>query len=210
MAKKSTRIQILDCAEELFAEKGIGEVSLREIIGKAGVNLAAVHYHFGSRDELVREVFHRRLKEVNSERLDALEGLRVQFGKDPIPLRELLHAFLAPPFHMGKRDSGGNNFFRIIARAHAETNEVVTKELYLQLQDVLREFMKEFKRTVPTKSDTEQLLHIVFTAGAMVQAVLAPLKLEFAKQFGAREMKNQEILDLLIGFCAAGMEADES
>ncbi len=208
MAKKNTRLHILDCAEELFAERGIAEVSLRDIISKAEVNLAAVHYHFGSRDDLIREVFRRRLKEVNTQRLSELEKLREEYSPEVIPTQKLLRAFLAAPFLMGKRDSGGANFFRIIARAHAETNEVVSEELLFQLKDVIQEFLKEFKKSAPAEDDTEQLMRLVFSAGAMVQAVLAPMKEQFIKALADTDFDNEKMLEMLIRFCAAGMEAD--
>ena len=56
-----TKEQILDVAERMFAESGVHGVSLRAIIAEAGVNLAAVHYHFGSKDALVEAVFERRV-----------------------------------------------------------------------------------------------------------------------------------------------------
>ena len=56
----ATREKILDAAEELFAERGYHGVSIREIVGRAGVDLALVHYYFGPKDALFREVIERR------------------------------------------------------------------------------------------------------------------------------------------------------
>ena len=61
MAQSETVERILDAAEQLFAEKGFAETSLRLITSKAGVNLAAVNYHFGSKKALIQAVFSRFL-----------------------------------------------------------------------------------------------------------------------------------------------------
>ena len=69
MAQSETVERILDAAEQLFAEKGFAETSLRLITSKAGVNLAAVNYHFGSKEELFEAVLTRRLDPMNQQRL---------------------------------------------------------------------------------------------------------------------------------------------
>ena len=68
-----TREALLDAAESLFAEHGVQAASLRAITQQAGANLAAVHYHFGSKEGLVRAVFSRRIGPLNEERLRRLE-----------------------------------------------------------------------------------------------------------------------------------------
>lgn len=73
-----TRERILDAAERLFMESGYEGTSMRMITGEAGVNLAAVNYHFGSKEALLREVFRRRLNWLNTERLRALDLLEQQ------------------------------------------------------------------------------------------------------------------------------------
>ncbi|WP_295801994.1 TetR/AcrR family transcriptional regulator [uncultured Microbulbifer sp.] len=61
MSQLDTVHRILDAAEVLFAERGFTETSLRTITSTAGVNLAAVNYHFGSKKELIQAVFERFL-----------------------------------------------------------------------------------------------------------------------------------------------------
>ncbi|MGA1525538.1 MAG: TetR/AcrR family transcriptional regulator, partial [Planctomycetota bacterium] len=94
----STKHQILDAAERLFAEFGVDATSLRAVTSTAGVHLAAVNYHFGSKDGLVRAVFARRLEPLNAERLAALEGL---LGHTDEPgLDDLLRALFEPALRM--------------------------------------------------------------------------------------------------------------
>ena len=100
MTQPDTKTKLLDVAEKLFAEKGITATSLRTIIAKAEVNLAAIHYHFGSKEGLVREVFARRIKPVNNERLQRLDKIE-EDCKDSAPnLEELIRAFIDPALRL--------------------------------------------------------------------------------------------------------------
>ena len=72
MANSTTRYRILDTAESLFAEQGFSATSLRNITTAAGVNLAAVNYHFRSKEGLIEAVFARRVAPLNAERLELL------------------------------------------------------------------------------------------------------------------------------------------
>ena len=74
-----TRQRILDSAERLFAHHGVEATSLRTIIGDAKVNLAAIHYHYHSKEELLDAVLMRRIEPANRERLELLDAL----GENP-------------------------------------------------------------------------------------------------------------------------------
>src|SRR5262252_5809342 len=74
-APVATKDRILDAAEALFMEHGFEATSLRSITAAAGVNLAAVNYHFGSKEELFQAVLTRRLDPMNQERIELLEAL---------------------------------------------------------------------------------------------------------------------------------------
>ncbi|MGE4359676.1 MAG: TetR/AcrR family transcriptional regulator, partial [Lysobacteraceae bacterium] len=89
----STKQRILDVAEALFAEHGFAGTSLRLVTSQAEVNLAAVNYHFGSKDNLITEVFRHRMDAMSQARLERLEHAR----KVPnVVLEEVLRAFIEP------------------------------------------------------------------------------------------------------------------
>src|SRR6478609_1182246 len=70
-----TRIRLIETAEQLFAERGIEAVSLRDVCAAAGQrNHSAAQYHFGSRAGLVRAVFEHRMGVVNARRHAALDA----------------------------------------------------------------------------------------------------------------------------------------
>jgi AcrR family transcriptional regulator len=91
---QETRERLLDVAEELFAEHGAEAVSLRRINSEAGLNPAAVHYHFGSRDGLVEAVVLRRMHELNERRHELLA--RVETGRWPLDVRHLVRILVQP------------------------------------------------------------------------------------------------------------------
>ena len=80
MASDQTRSAILAAAERLYADRGFGDVTLRDIVAEANVNLAAVNYHFGSKDELIAELFVTRSIQTNRERLNELKAAEEKGG----------------------------------------------------------------------------------------------------------------------------------
>lgn len=94
MATSDTRSAILDAAERLFAEHGFGATSIREITRAAGVNVAAVHYHFGTKEAVLRGVTDRIVQPLNARRVELLE--QTLSRHNPAPVDALLEAFIRP------------------------------------------------------------------------------------------------------------------
>src|SRR5947207_3904246 len=80
-----TRTRILDAAEELFMQHGFEGTSMRTLTAQASVNLAAVNYHFGSKDALIEAVFRRRLDPMNTARIAELDRLEAAACASPPP-----------------------------------------------------------------------------------------------------------------------------
>src|SRR5437763_12372030 len=99
-----TQEKILDTAERLIAQQGYGSTSLRQIIGAAGVNLAAVHYHFGSKEELLESVVMRKAAPVNEARLAELTRVEEEAGARPPDLKKVLDAFFLPTAEVAERN----------------------------------------------------------------------------------------------------------
>ena len=91
-----TKAAVFGAAERLFALHGFQNVSVRDITAEAGVNLASVNYHFGSKDALLFEIFRRRTSELNRERVRMLHEATDRHAGKP-PVREILEALFAPP-----------------------------------------------------------------------------------------------------------------
>ncbi|WP_422020218.1 helix-turn-helix domain-containing protein [Pyruvatibacter mobilis] len=75
-SKATTKTRLIRAAERLFAENGLGAVSVRDITRAAGAkNESALHYHFGSKEALIRAVFADRIKDIDSKRLALMEEM---------------------------------------------------------------------------------------------------------------------------------------
>src|SRR3989442_4377189 len=114
--KLDTKQRILDSAERMFADYGFAGTSLRAIIADAKVNLAAIHYHYRSKEALFDAVILRRLQPINRERLELLDACERSATDGQPTLEQVLEAFLAPVFRVGADPNGGLTFVRATGR----------------------------------------------------------------------------------------------
>jgi AcrR family transcriptional regulator len=164
----STKDRILGSAEELFALHGFAGTSLRQVTTRADVNIAAVNYHFGSKENLVNEVFRRRMDVMTAARLGQLETALQQ---SPGKLEAVLAAFVEPALAMAQDGQGGGAFVRVIARAYAEKNDNLRKFLSDHYGHVLRDFGKAIAACLPELSKEELYWRLDFLAGALTYAM---------------------------------------
>jgi AcrR family transcriptional regulator len=166
-----TQGKILDTAERLFADQGYAGTSLRQIIAAAGVNLAAIHYHFGSKEELLDHLVMRKAGPVNAERLALLDGYEADAGAAPVPVEKLLQAFLEPPL---ARIKGSPDFAKLMGRLYGEGLMPLIVEKHFQ--PMVNRFLAAFGRALPGLSETELALRLQFMVGAMSHTMLFALQ----------------------------------
>ena len=142
-----TSQRLLDAAEALFAEHGFAETSLRAITTQAKANLAAVHYHFGSKDELLRAVFARRLKALNAERLARLMALET--GGGLVTVEAVLAAFIEPSLRLLRAGVQGERFTRLLGLAQVEASKALRDFLRDQYTPVVERFQRTLSRLLP-------------------------------------------------------------
>ena len=164
----STKDRILGAAEELFAQFGFSGTSLRQVTSRADVNIAAVNYHFGSKENLVNEVFRRRMDDMSAQRLQRLSEA---VAGTPCELEQVLAAFVEPALALAQDRHGGGAFIRVIARAYAEKNDSLRRFLSDQYGHVLREFAKAIAGCVPELSKEELYWRLDFLSGALTYAM---------------------------------------
>lgn len=207
-SETSTKDRILDAAERLFAEHGFDGVSLRTIIGEAGVNLAAVHYHFHSKAALLDAVFARRVAPLNVERLALLDACEAEAGGNPVPVEKLLEALLLPVLHLVRDPSrNGPTFCRLMGRLHAETSTHMAEVFKKHLADFAQRLLAALRRSLPELPPAEIFWRMHFTFGAVahtfrgspVSAVLSGGVIDPSDVEGG--------LPRLIAFLAAGLRA---
>lgn len=154
VAPPDTRTQILDAAEHLFAERGFRGTSVRAITELAGVNLAAVGYHFGSKAKLLAAVAHRVIEPINAAQSAGLDRLLAR-TPDP-PVTELVEAFAGPLFdEMPAGDEGGARTSRLIMTIITDPAEEM-RTWTGPAEDTVRDrYLAAFERVLPSLSPEE-------------------------------------------------------
>jgi AcrR family transcriptional regulator len=200
----ATKDRILYAAEELFAQQGFASTSLRQVTSRADVNIAAVNYHFGSKDNLVHEVFRRRMDVMSAQRLEALAKAA---AAAPGELEPILAAFVEPALAMAQDRHGGGAFIRVIARAYAESNDSLRKFLSDQYGHVLRAFAKAIAPCVPALGKEDLYWRLDFLSGALTYA-MADFGLIKRPAGVSESTHRQRAAKALIRFASAGFQAD--
>lgn len=203
----TTKDRILDAAERLFAERGYDATSLRAVTSEAEVNLAAAHYHFGSKVGLFQAVFERRVGAINAERLQRLAELDARRPDRQPTLEELLEAFLAPALRSSARqDPGFALFLQIVGRSHSATGEHVEA-----IQDVFRELQERFlpalQRALPHLSQEDLFWRLHFLIGSMCSVMADPSRIKLGSGGLCRSDDPDEVLRHLVAHTAGGFRA---
>ncbi|MCP4725569.1 MAG: TetR/AcrR family transcriptional regulator [bacterium] len=202
MNENSTKTKILDSAEKLFAEKGISGTSLRSIIAEAGVNLAAVHYHYGSKTELIRAVFKRRFSPINDERINRLNDINNSNGNSPA-VEDLIRAFLGPVLLLGRGNAQfKEQFHKLFGQVHSEPEEI--KSMFLeQMEETTLIFSKAFHQALPNLSEDEIFWRFRFMIGTMAISIMSMHHKKYKKDRPDPEY----LLETLTKFLAGGFRS---
>jgi AcrR family transcriptional regulator len=192
---------LLDVAERLFAGKGFEAVSVRDITREAEVNVAAVNYHFGSRELLVNLVIIRHFRPINEERMARIEALEKKWSGKAVPVEEIVEA-LARPLIGAVRKSGLPEpaACELLGRILALRGEGFPEELELQTQALINRFMRILGKALPSISAEELVWRMHFVTGGMIQMLMGRAGAEFS---GAAAI--DATLGRFIRFAAAGL-----
>ncbi len=232
MNRIGTQKKILDAAELLFAENGYHGTSLRAITAKAGVNVAAVNYHFGSKKALLDNVFERRLIPLNRIRMEKLESVRAaarELGVRP-SVRDLMYAFVAPTITFRDSGKGARNFIALIGRSVGESSSTVRSSFFQFMEPFVRFMVESLVEALPGLSGEVLLRKFQFSVGALfhtlrlsdesympeqakvfASAVKSLGKGKVIKSAGkgvsGNKVSSEQLVEELVNFITAGMEA---
>lgn len=209
MSQPDTKQRILDAAEHLFATEGFHNTSLRALTGEAGANLAAVNYHFGSKEALLEAVFERRLVPLNrlrQERLEAVREAARRAGCRPA-VADVMSAFVEPTLSFRDSDPGAEAFVRLVGRAIAEPDDTIRKmfmrrqePLFLLLYDSLAEALPDMSR-----NDLFWRLH--FAMGALSHIMCMAGRFHIVPAGVDPTTDASSLTTKVLAFITAGMEA---
>jgi AcrR family transcriptional regulator len=209
MTQSDTKESILDQAETLFAAQGYKATSLRQITAAAGANLAAVNYHFGSKEGLVAAVIGRRLLPLNDQRRERLEKVlaRAEAESRKPSSTEVLLAFIEPTLRLPESAAGARNFITLIGRAMADTDQTARQIFIQHMGPIIQLFYDALALALPTLPPAVLYWRLNFVIGALSHTMRAIDKCPLPMA-GAEARDSRQLVDLLLPFLSAGMEAD--
>ncbi len=167
-----TRERILDAAERLFMAHGYEGTSMRHITGEAAVNLAAVNYHFGSKESLMQEVFRRRLGWLNEERLRVLNEMELAAGGNPLKPSQIVDGYFGTLLHMADDEArGGVTFLRLLGRTLTDPSEFIRTFLANEYAGVMERYKAALFKALPDVPKAEIVWRFHFMLGATSYAI---------------------------------------
>ncbi|MEM0895622.1 MAG: TetR/AcrR family transcriptional regulator [Verrucomicrobiota bacterium] len=206
----STKDCILAVAERLFAQRGFDAVSLRQLTDEAGVNLAAVNYHFGSKDGLILAVLNQRIQPLNVERVQLLKEAVETAGENPIEPSAIIRCYIRPVLHAAAETTDSDvALAKLLARLLGDQSEHMQKMVIDQFPEVAEIYVRETCRSVPGLDPTRALMRLLFVEGSMIHSLLYLDRLHLlAEGFAAPDVADLEAR--IVHFAAPGLSAPVS
>ena len=203
-----TKQRILDAAERLFAKDGYHQTSLRSITSEAEVNLAAVNYHFGSKEVLLEEVFKRRLIPLNAIRKSHLEKVREQAHDANCrpEVADILRAFIVPTVRFCCEEPGAEHFSTLVGRAIAEPDDTVRNVFIHHIMPLFNLLFSLLQEALPDLDRDTVFWRLHFALGATTHTMRLLGRLDLLPEGLNRQIQIDVLLDELMAFVTAGVQ----
>lgn len=207
-----TRERILDAAEHLFMAHGYDGTSMRQITGEASVNLAAVNYHFGSKESLMQEVFRRRLDWLNDERMRVLNEMEGLAAGKPLKPSQIVDGFFGTLLRMADDDQrGGVTFLRLMGRTLTDPSEFIRTFLAHEYAQVVDRYKEALFKALPDVPKAEIVWRFHFMLGATSYAIAGTDSLRLVTDWQIEDEDSMDRLDRLVprlmSFLIGGLRA---
>ena len=202
----ATKASVFAAAERLFALNGFQNVSVRDITAEAGVNLASINYHFGSKDALLFEIFRRRTAELNRERAKMLHLAADAHDGRP-PVRDILEALFAPPLRWSDPAHERRISVQFMIRARSEGTEAMKDALRTDVSH-LKRFADALLLALPHLPREDVYWRLHFALGMLHNNRFAEFdRLHVLSDGVTRESEVEALLARMLDFAEAGFLA---
>jgi AcrR family transcriptional regulator len=202
----STPDRILAVAEAMFAEQSYGAVSLRSITSEAGVNIAAIHYHFGSKRELIEHIFNNHCGPMNQERFRLLAACEEGAGR-PQLLEQVLEAYLRPSLIWPDDKDGARRFLKLRATLAHEDAELSRDLIGRHFNEVTGAFLARVHELLPLLSEEELYWRFHFLLGAHYFTLSNPGRITTLSGGRIDPTDAEQSLHYMVPFFAAAFRA---
>ncbi|HEX9207788.1 MAG TPA: TetR family transcriptional regulator [Steroidobacteraceae bacterium] len=208
LRSQATRERILDAAEKLFAERGFHGVSVRDITGAAGVDVALANYHFGSKQGVLEAVFLRRAADLNDERRARLDAvLEASSPRRPPRLEDIIDAFTRPLLDRSKRGGAGwKSYFALVAEVN-NSPEFGGLLMTRHFDPVVHRFIEAIRLALPRCDERDMYWAYHFLSGALTLTFAETGRID---KLSGGVCKSSDLAGAharLLPYCAAGFRA---
>lgn len=202
---KSTKIQILDVAEALFAEQGFDQTSMRAITSGASVNLASVNYHFGTKKNLIQSVFKRYFDVLMPQIEVVLTDLPLQTDRQGVAA--LLNALVPPMLSLNDiRPNGTATFVLLLGKGYNETQGHLRRYIMDNYGATVKNLLLEIHRRLPEVQGDDLFWRLHFAMGAFVFSMSSSSALtQIAQSDFDEDVDVVGVIEHLIPFVATGI-----
>lgn len=204
-----TRERLLSAATRLFTEHGFAGTSIRMITREAGVPVALVNYHFGSKQGLMEAVFARALGNHGESRVSYLDKLEREAGDQPVPVNALVRAFITSALRLTRRDDiPGTVFKQLVARAFYEPGAGSQSFFPEEYSESIERYKIAFMRALPHLTEEDVLWRLYFFVGIVAYVIAGKDTMHIARLYKLSSAGDAEsVLQRLVPFIVAGMES---
>ena len=203
--KRTTKDKLMDAAEKLFARRGFHGVSLREITSEAGVDLALVNYHFGTKKKLLAEVIERRGQLLNAERVQQLAEVRFKAAPQPASTEAVVGAFLNPILdRLAHAGAGWHSYFALLAYVNNSPEWGCTM-IGKAFDAVVREFIQAVMASLPGASAEDIYWGYNFLTGALTLSLAETGRLDLLSGGLCRADDVAALRARLVRYVSAGL-----
>jgi AcrR family transcriptional regulator len=182
---------------------------MRLLTAKAGANLAAVNYHFGSKDALIEAVFRRRLDPMNTSRIAELDRAEKEAGGRPLSPEAIIRAFVGASLRMIEdAKCGGRNFIRLLGRTYTDPQKHIRSLIGQLYAPAMARFKAAFERALPQMPADELVWRMHFMFGTLAYTLAATDTVQLIAGCKPEDRYDARLLEArLTAFLQAGLLA---
>lgn len=203
-----TQIKIIEAAELEFAKSGFSGASVRDITSVAGVNIAAINYHFGNKEKLFCEMVRYRLEPINQLRIDLLDREYQKSGGTALPLKRIIEIIVRPLLENLMNDHSNDFLFmKAMGKGFGEDRDFMKSIQEGILKETVERFAKAIAHTLGTEDKRMIGYSIHLMSSAIGGIMMQHKRLESSSQGAAKRSDVEGLITHTIAFITGGIQS---
>jgi AcrR family transcriptional regulator len=206
ISAKDVRNRLLDVAEKLFSEHGFADTSVRDITAEASCNVAAVNYHFGSKEKLYTDVWRHNLLLLRDNQITSIEKVMLENQGTP-RLEDLLKSFAETFISSLVDETRSTRLLKLMMREMLDRHlppDMFADEV---IKPTLGAMQEALLKTCPGLQQSQIALIVFSIIGQLIHAVRIRTMFGQSNRDDLLIFNLSEMVDHIIKFSAAGIRA---